>query len=113
MTDSLLVTRDWKYAAHVPWQTPVSLSHLHGPLTGVVTVPSRIDTSLDPTYDLSDSEQRYWFYVGVVRDGMPSEQTQWLDHATLISLWPDLILPIECRQAWENKFPELASSTKR
>ena len=109
MTEPLLVTRDWNYAAHIPWQTPASLSDLHGPLTGLVTVPPRIDTSLNPTYDLADPEQRYWLYVGVVRDGMADEQAQWLDCATLLTLWPDLILPIECRQTWENKFPELTT----
>ena len=112
MAEPLLATRGWNHAAHIPWQTPDSLDDLHGPLTGTITVPPRIDTSLNPMYDLEDLSQRFWFYIRVVRDEMPDEQSQWLDRSTLLDLWTDMILPIECRQVWENKFPELATMSR-
>ncbi len=110
MTQAVTVPRGWNYAATIPWQTPRSLDDLHGPLTGIIMVPPRINTSPRPSYDLDDPRRLHAFYNDVVRDGMPHEQEAWLDKTTLLELWPYLMLPVECRVVWESRFPELADT---
>lgn len=105
---STTVPRGFRFEQTIPYDTPSSLSDLHGPTSGIVRVRPRIDTSPHPVYDLDDPGQRWSLYSAVVRDGLPAEQVAILDHDTLIELWPDLNLPARCRAIWEHKFSELA-----
>jgi hypothetical protein len=95
-----------------PYQTPVSLDALRGPTTGRVTVGYHIDTRPNPVYDLDDPPSLPELYRSVVRDGIPADHAAILDRATLVRLWPTLIIPTRCRQVWEARFPVLAQSSR-
>lgn len=97
-----------RFADTIPYDTPASLEDLAGPRVGVVLVAAHIDTSPDPTYDVADPSMRWSLYSAVVRDGLVGEQVALLDRAWLLELWPDLNLPVRCRELWESRFPELA-----
>jgi hypothetical protein len=102
------VPRGWRYADHIPYQTPQRLEDLRGPTSGVVRVPHSINTAPNPVYDYDDPSDRWAGYSAIVRDGTAGEQEQFLDRDTLIRLWPDLNLPRRCREVWTAKFRELA-----
>ena len=104
-----LIPRGWRYADHIPYNTPSSLDDLHGPTAGQVRVPSHISTAPNPVYDIDRPARRWSMYSAVVRDGTATEQAALLDRATLIELWPDLNLPRRCRETWTARFPELAA----
>jgi hypothetical protein len=95
-----------------PYQTPSSFDDLRGPTTGTVTVGSHINTAPHPVYDLDDPASLPGLYRAVVRDGIPADHATFLDRATLVRLWPALILPSRCRQVWETRFPVLARSSR-
>ncbi|WP_448058420.1 hypothetical protein [Cellulomonas hominis] len=101
------VPRGYRFADHVPYATPSSLDDLQGPTSGVVRVRAYIDTSQDPTYDLDAESDVLALYSRVVRAGSAQEQCLLLDRSTLERLWPDLMLPRRCRDAWTHRFPEL------
>jgi hypothetical protein len=47
-------------------------------------------------------------YETVLREATsPDDLSQWLDEATLVRLWPELVLPPQVRHLWENHFPQL------
>jgi hypothetical protein len=106
------VPRGYVYADHIPYVTPDSLDDLRGPTSGVVTVGPQIDTSLNPTYDLSDPDRLWNLYTRVVRSGFVPDQVKFLDRRVLRRLWPSLNLPVRCRKIWEQKFPELAALSR-
>lgn len=109
---SMTVPRGFRFEQTIPYDTPESLDELCGPVSGVVRVRPRINTSPDPVFDLADPGQRWSLYSAVVRDGLPSEQAAILNHATLLALWAELNLPARCRAIWEDKFPELAEASR-
>jgi hypothetical protein len=104
------VPRGYSYADHLPYDTPESLDELQGPTSGKVRVPPPIDTSLDPTYELSDPGQLRWLYTRVLREGNVAQQREYIDGKTLSRLWGELELPARCRAIWEAKFPMLRGS---
>ena len=112
MSGETLVPRGWRYADHIPYNTPDSLDDLHGPTSGTVEVEGHIDTSLNPVYDLADRARRWSLYLRVVRSATAAEQAAMLDRETLVELWPTLVLPERCRAIWEAKFSELAVATR-
>jgi len=107
------VPRGYVYADHIPYVTPDSLSDLRGPTAGVVTVGPHIDTSLDPSYDVSNLQRARELYSATVRDGFVSDHVRILDRGLLLRLWPQLNLPVRCRAIWEQRFPELAVRARR
>jgi hypothetical protein len=107
------VPRGYVYADHIPYDTPDSLEDLRGPTSGVVTVGPHIDTSLNPTYRISDIRRARELYSATVRDGSASDHVRILDRGLLLRLWPELNLPSRCRAIWEHRFPELAARTKK
>lgn len=109
---SAIVQRGFRYADAIPYDTPESLDHLHGPVSGTVRVRPHIDTSPDPVYDVADPDQRWSLYSAVVRDGLPGEQEAMLNKALLLDLWQVLNLPVRCRTIWETRFPELSQATQ-
>ncbi|MCL2422877.1 MAG: hypothetical protein FWD11_03120 [Micrococcales bacterium] len=112
MSDTL-IPRGWRYADHIPYNVPDCLDDLHGPTSGTVEVRGHIDTSLNPVYDVADPSERWSLYVKVVQSATAAEQAAFLDRATLVELWPTLLLPQRCRAIWEAKFPELATPVKK
>jgi hypothetical protein len=96
------------YADIVPYDTPSSLDALRGPTSGMVRVPSEINTSPEPVYSL---DRRAWaisLYSDTAREGTTAQQEAILDKGLLLEYWPSMRLPPRCRAAWESKFPELA-----
>ena len=106
------VPRGYVYADHIPYVTPDSLDDLRGPTKGTVTVGPHIDTSLNPTYDLSRADRTLELYSATVRDGFVPDHVRILNRSLLLQIWPDLNLPTRCREIWESTFPELASRTR-
>jgi len=104
------VPRGWRFADHIPWYMPESLDDLRGPTTGVVRTTGSICTAPDPVFDLDDPWSLRHLYAATVQDGTPAEQARFLDRDTLVSVWARLILPYQCRQAWEARFPTLAAA---
>jgi hypothetical protein len=94
----------------VPYCTPTSLEALHGPTTGWVRVPSEINTSPDPVYNIDNRAWAVSLYSDTARVGTASQQEELLDRQMLIDLWPVMRLPQRCRAVWETKFPVLAQT---
>jgi hypothetical protein len=107
------VPRGYVYADHIPYVTPDSLDDLRGPTSGVVTVGPHIDTSLHPTYDISNTRRARELYSATVRDGSVLDQVRILDRRLLLRLWPELNLPNGCRAVWEQRFLDLAARSRR
>lgn len=107
-----MVPRGYVYADHIPYVTPDSLDDLRGPTTGIVTVGPHIDTSLDPSYNVSDPRRAHELYSATVRDGSAVDHVRILDRGLLLRMWPQLNLPNRCRAIWEQKFPELAARSR-
>jgi hypothetical protein len=100
------------YANAIDYELPDSLAELAGPSTGVIDLPRTIYWGPEETVDLADPVDVQRMYQAVVRTGTVAEQIQWLNSDLLIAAWPNLVLPVRCVEAWESKFPELASSQK-
>jgi hypothetical protein len=95
-----------------PGLVATSLADLHGPTDGTVELPLWLFWSLpDRTFDLSDPEMRQWLYEIVLREASRLEDlAAYLDHDTLIALWPRLYLSESVRQAWEERHPVLRAA---
>ena len=80
------------------------LGELHGPTGGVVELPHRLFWQPDRRVDLNNPSLLRWMYETVLREAVSVEELRrWLDGATLVRLWPDLYLPREVRQAWQQR----------
>lgn len=85
-----------------------SLTDLHGPTRGQVTLPLRMFWGPEPTFDLSVEGMREWMYRTVLREAIsPDELAEYLDADILVTLWPSLYLPKGVRRAWEERHPRL------
>jgi hypothetical protein len=88
------------------------LADLRGPVAGTVTLPLEVfwsGTEESSRFDLGSPVRLKVMYRTVVREARsPEHLTGFLDGATLISLWPRLVLPPQVRAAWEEQHPELA-----
>ncbi len=85
-----------------------SLTDLHGPPGGQVTLPLRMFWGPEPTFDLDVAGMREWMYRTVLREAIsPDELAEYLDGDTLVALWPGLYLPKGVRRAWEERHPRL------
>lgn len=97
-----------RYASHRVYLVPADLSELTGPVTGVVELPTRLDWSEQHVYDLSNSSHVGLMYERVIREASRLDDLRtYLNHETLVQIWPRLYLPVEARQAWEASFPKL------
>jgi hypothetical protein len=88
------------------------LASLRGPVHGTVEFQlRRYWSSTDRTFDLDKPYMRRWYHQGAGREASrPEDLTHHLHRDTLIGLWPDLYLPREVRQAWEEHHPVLRSN---
>ena len=88
------------------------LAALAGPVTGPVELPLRLFWCPDRTFDLDEPGMLAWMYQTVLREATrPEELTEFLDGATLVTLWPELFLPRGVRAAWEDQHPALRAAT--
>ena len=86
------------------------LAALRGPLHGRRQLPLHLDSSARPFYDFASPHDRATAYQLVLLEaGDPVDLEQWLQHAELLRLWPQLYLPRHVRAAWQHAHPPLAS----
>jgi transcriptional regulator with XRE-family HTH domain len=52
-------------------------------------------------FDLADRADRLRLYEVVLREGGPEDIESIVDGALLVDAWPDLVLPVALRAAWE------------
>lgn len=97
-----------RYVDQLPHVLPPGLDELRGPGRGCVTVDRWTVWSGRSTFDLEDDRQVAVLYETVLREATASAQLAALvDRATLVRLWPHLVLPPHLRARWETRFPEL------
>lgn len=93
-----------------PIVLPLRLDLLHGPISGIVDLPRRLDWSGNARYDLDRPGRIVDLYRTVISDATdPADLHAYLDGPTLRQLWPTIWLGPEIRCAWESRFPELAA----
>lgn len=98
------------YADRKPYIVVDSLDNLHGPVRGTVKLPTRLDWSPNPVYDLSNPAELESMYRTVLNEaGTVDDLSTWVNRSKLFDLWQNLWLPIRLRRAWEQAFPELVS----
>lgn len=86
------------------------LSELHGPVTGVVELPHRMLwlPAPDRRFDLDDPYDLIRVYEIVLREAVRFDELRtWLDGATLLRIWDDLLVPRGVRAAWQLRHPRL------
>ncbi len=85
------------------------LDALRGPLHGRRQLPLHLDSSARPLYDFGTRRDRAQAYQLVLLEATdPTDLEQWLQHAELLRLWPELYLPRTVRAAWQAEHPSLA-----
>jgi hypothetical protein len=62
-------------------------------------------------FNLSDRQQRARVYEIVLREGTPSDITEYVDGALLADLWPELVLPARVRGEWQPLIDSASGST--
>jgi hypothetical protein len=89
-----------------------SLADLRGPVEGRVELPLWLFWSAPGhTFDLADPAVLRWMYQTVLREaGSTQDLAAYLNGATLIALWPDLVVPKGVREAWEDQHPALRAA---
>ncbi|MGI5521855.1 hypothetical protein ACQEUX_13010 [Micromonospora sp. CA-259024] len=102
-----------RYADQRPYVIADRLDDLQGPTSGEVSLNRRLDWSGRARYDLSSQRRLASMYETVLREATAREDlSRWLDGATLLRLWPSLVLPPQVRRLWEARFPELANARR-
>ena len=88
------------------------LADLRGPAGGSVTLPLRLYWSpADRVFDLDDPFTLRSMYQVVLGEAIHAEElTGYLNHDTLVAVWPDLHLPKGVRRAWEERHPALRAA---
>lgn len=85
------------------------LDALRGPLHGRRQLPLHLDSSARSFYDFGSARDRARGYQLVLLEAVDeADLEQWLQHAELLRLWPELYLPRTVRTAWQNAHPTLA-----
>lgn len=98
-----------RYVDVRPYTLPAALEELTGPVRGEVRLPRALTWGPRRAFYVEDPDQRRLLYEVVVQEAsIATELGQYLERALLTELWPRLRLPVRCRRAWEDRFPELA-----
>ncbi len=97
------------YRDLIPYETPSSLSALHGPSEGMLELPITVHWGPRKVFDLGSAPEQRAAYRAHVREGTPEVQEELLNEELLRQVWVELSLPSRCRQAWEDRFPDLAT----
>lgn len=95
------------YRDVIPYEAPTTLDDLRGPRAGVIRLPISVFWGPDRTFDLENVDLAVMAYQALIRDGTVAAQDRFLNRRRLVELWPDLTLPVRCRELWESRFPEL------
>ena len=99
------------YADTVSYEMPSSLGSLVGPAAGIVDLPRSLYWGPERNVDLANHDDVQRMYQAVVCIGTVAEQERWLNQQVLREIWPDLVLPVRCKDAWTLRFPELGGAT--
>lgn len=101
---------------HDGWQRPVAvpetLSALHGPTTGRVTLPLHVYSSgRGPVreFNLAVEAEQVELYQIVLTEGRLSDVCRFIDADALVNLWPRLWLSPHVRTAWDRLLGAVAS----
>ena len=86
------------------------LDGLDGPEHGVVELPIWLFWFPDRRFDLDEPGMLPWLYQIVLREARRPGDLGYLNGARLASLRPDLHLPRDVRQAWEERHPVLRAA---
>lgn len=88
------------------------LDELRGPTSGVVELPNRLFWQPDKTFDLDNPALLKFMYEVVLCEAASVEELRaWLDGDTLVRVWPSIFVPRGVRLAWEQRHPQLRTST--
>jgi hypothetical protein len=86
------------------------LARLHGPASGVVTLPITLNWTPRTRYDLANDTAVRSLYEVVLREAHTEGEIEtYLNVDLLRRLWPSLTLPRAVRELWEDQNPTLAS----
>jgi hypothetical protein len=86
------------------------LARLHGPATGVVTLPITLNWTPRTRYDLANETAARSLYQMVLREAHSEDEIETYINADLLHrLWSSLTLPRAVREFWETQHPTLAS----
>ena len=96
------------YGERKPVVVADSLSQLNGPVRGTVTLPSHLDWSGHPVYDLDDPKRLVTMYKVVLQEAQGVDDlATWLNGERLAAEWAGMYLPPKVRRLWEARFPHL------
>jgi hypothetical protein len=99
------------YGSRRPYAVPEALADLHGPVAGLVELPSTVAWTGRRTYDLEVPADLVVMYERVIVEASTVEVLDSLiDGGMLLSVWVQLYLPQHVRQLWQSRFPQLASA---
>ena len=86
------------------------LTRLHGPSSGIMTLPITLNWTPRTRYDLANEAARRSLYQVVLREALDEvELEHYLEARLLRQLWGSLTLPRPVRDAWERQHPDLAA----
>jgi hypothetical protein len=92
-----------------PYDAPDQLEQLHGPRSGPVEVPINVYWGPRHTFNLDKESDVIATYQAALREGRVIDQERLLNHALLVEIWRELMLPVRVRELWETRFPELST----
>lgn len=92
----------------IPYEVPERLDDLRGPAEGVLTLPQHVYWGPKAECDLGEQEGVIKAYQAILREGARADQVELMNAGLLVRVWNELMLPVRCRELWENKFPQLA-----
>jgi hypothetical protein len=85
------------------------LTRLHGPSTGMVTLPITLNWTPRRRYDLASETARRSLYQVVLREAHTEDEIETYLNADLLRrLWGSLTLPRAVREFWQAQHPILA-----
>jgi hypothetical protein len=96
-----------------PYDAPDQLEQLQGPRNGPLDVPINVYWGPRHTFDLDNESDVIQTYQAALREGRVIDQEKLLNHALLVEIWPELMLPVRVRELWEGRFPELSAIPER
>jgi hypothetical protein len=96
-----------------PIVMPDDLRLLSGPVGGIVHLPTHLDWSGHPVYDLDRPGRIVDLYRTVINEAAnPGDLHTYLNESVLERLWSCMWLPAQIKCAWESRFSELAQLSR-
>lgn len=93
-----------------PYDAPSELADLHGPAAGRVILPLNVYWGPAHNFDLDNESDVVEAYQATLREGRVEDQAKILNPELLVSIWPELLLPVRVRMLWEDRFPALTAA---